>query len=139
MKLKKIVKDKGLEPIVVGNGKKIVQQLPQANAEIMQGQKVILMTDGDMTAPDMVTWSKDDALKVSEITGIPFEFSGKGYVKSQSVSAGSVINSETKMKITLAPPEEISAFNQNHDQDTAEKNKKATDIQENAGIGDLLN
>ncbi|MDN8660453.1 PASTA domain-containing protein, partial [Staphylococcus aureus] len=71
---KKIVKDKGLEPIVVGNGKKIVQQLPQANAEIMQGQKVILMTDGDMTAPDMVTWSKDDALKVSEITGIPFEF-----------------------------------------------------------------
>ncbi|MDA5864392.1 penicillin-binding protein [Listeria monocytogenes] len=136
---KKIVKDKGLEPIIVGNGKKIVQQLPQANAEIMQGQKVILMTDGDMTAPDMVTWSKDDALKVSEITGIPFEFSGNGYVKSQSVSAGSVINSETKMKITLAPPEEISAFNQNHDQDTAEKNKKATDIQENAGIGDLLN
>lgn len=136
---KKAVSDKGLEPIVVGNGKKIVQQLPQANSDLMQGQKVILMTDGDMTAPNMVTWSKDDALKVSEITGVPFEFSGSGYVKSQSVSAGSVINSKTKMKITLAPPEQISQFNQNHDQDEAEKNKKATDIQENAGIGDLLN
>ncbi|HFQ6393704.1 TPA: PASTA domain-containing protein, partial [Listeria monocytogenes] len=87
---------------------KIVQQLPQANSDLMQGQKVILMTDGDMTAPNMVTWSKDDALKVSEITGVPFEFSGSGYVKSQSVSAGSVINSKTKMKITLAPPEQIS-------------------------------
>lgn len=43
------------------------------------------------------------------------------------------------MKLTLAPPAEIGDFNQNHDQDTAEQNKKATDIQENAGIGDLLN
>lgn len=82
---KKAVQDKGLEAIVVGNGKKIVQQLPLANSAIMQGQKVILMTDGEMTAPDMVTWSKDDALKVSEITGIPFEFSGSGYVKEQSI------------------------------------------------------
>lgn len=40
------------------------------------------MIDGDMIVFDMVIWLKDDVLKVFEIIGILFEFSGNGYVKS---------------------------------------------------------
>lgn len=105
----------------------------------MEGQKVILLTDGDMTVPDMTNWSREDALKVSEITGVPFTFKGTGYVTKQSAAAGTVLNQETNMQIELLEPESVDAFNQNKDETDREKVKKDTNIQENQGVGDLLN
>ncbi len=135
---KKAIEKQDLTPIIIGSGKKIVQQLPAENSKVLQNQRVILMTDGEMTVPNMMNWPKDDVLKVSEITGIPFTFKGSGYVAKQSVSAGTVMNTSTKMAIELGEPEELAIFNQNKDSNDVEKNKRDTDIQENQGLGDLL-
>ncbi|WP_099222352.1 penicillin-binding protein [Listeria costaricensis] len=135
---KKAISDAGLEPVIVGNGQKIVQQSSASGDKVLQGGKVILMTDGDMTMPDMTSWSKDDALKVSEITGVPFTFSGSGYVTKQNISAGSVINEASKVEITLGNPADISTYNQNHDTSSTDSSDSGTDINENAGVGDLL-
>ncbi|MGJ8729612.1 penicillin-binding protein [Listeria aquatica] len=135
---KKAVEQDRLTPIVIGNGKKIVQQLPKVGETILEGQKVILMTDGDMTVPDMQNWSREDALKVSEITGIPFSFSGSGYVTKQSAAAGTILNNDTELKLELAAPDSIEAFTQNNDDSDKEKVKQDTNIQENQGVGDLL-
>ncbi|STY45556.1 PASTA domain [Listeria grayi] len=105
----------------------------------MKGQRVVMLTEGAMTMPDMRNWSKDDALKVSEITGIPFEFQGDGYVKSQNVTKGTTINSKSKIRLKMVSPDKLDAFNKNNDHKSQSETKKETDVQENEGIGSLLN
>lgn len=135
---KKAISESKLNPVVVGNGKKVVQQIPQQANKLMEGERVIIMTDGDMTMPDMTNWSRDDAQKVSEITGISFDFKGTGYVTNQSVSAGTILNEDSNVVLTMKKPNEISAFNQNRDQTNQDKIRQDTNIEENAGVGDLL-
>lgn len=91
---------------VVGNGDTIVQQLPLADEPIIAGQRVILLTNGAMTMPDMTGWSGNDVLKVSEITGIDFNLNGEGYVVQQSLAPDANMQSEAVINITLETPQE---------------------------------
>ena len=59
------------------------------------------MTEGAMTMLDVRGWSKDDVLKIAELTGVSFEFEGDGYVVYQQLNAGSLINVEESIKIIL--------------------------------------
>ncbi|MBC1306516.1 penicillin-binding protein [Listeria booriae] len=136
---KKALTAKKLVPVVIGNGKKIVQQLPQPGEKILEGQRVILMTEGDMTIPDMRDWAKNDVLKVSEITGVPFDVTGNGYVLKQSASAGSVINDTSKITITLATPDKIPNFNKAPVADDSKKDSTDTSVEEATGLNALLN
>jgi len=86
---------------VVGNGSRIVQQYPYAGTNTLSNQKVILMTEGAMTMPDVYGWSKDDVMKVAEIAGVSFEFEGEGYVVFQSLDSGAVLHAESKVEIVL--------------------------------------
>ncbi|MFC6316320.1 penicillin-binding protein [Lapidilactobacillus achengensis] len=100
----KKAKDQGLTVTQVGNGSKIVQQLPAAGEKVIAKQRVVLLTEGAMTMPNVVGWSKNDVLKLAEITGGDFKFSGDGYVTSQSLKAGAVITAGQQIVIKLAEP-----------------------------------
>lgn len=95
-----------LDVTVIGNGDTIVQQLPLPDKMTIKNQRIMLMTNGAMTMPDMTGWSKNDALKVSEITGIEFTFNGEGYVVDQSLAPQANMQSEEKIDVTLASPQE---------------------------------
>lgn len=86
---------------LIGSGSRIVQQFPYNETEALFNQKVVLMTEGAMTMPDVRGWSKDDVLKIAELTGVSFEFEGDGYVVYQQLNAGSLINVEESIKIIL--------------------------------------
>src|SRR5699024_5570473 len=75
-----LLEETPLNIYIIGNGDKVVHQLPLPQEKLIENQKVVLMTNGAMTMPDMSGWSKNDVLKVSEITGIEFVFDGEGYV-----------------------------------------------------------
>ena len=49
--------DKGFETVVLGNGTDVVNQLPKSDTTILEGEKVIIRTDGDAAVPDMTGWS----------------------------------------------------------------------------------
>lgn len=98
------LEEMGLNVTVVGNGDTIVQQLPLTDEVIIDEQRVILMTNGAMTMPDMTGWSKNDALKVSEITGIEFTFDGDGYVTQQSLEPNALLAEESLIEIKLESP-----------------------------------
>ncbi|WP_261805733.1 penicillin-binding protein [Lapidilactobacillus luobeiensis] len=100
----KNAQDQGLTVTKVGNGSKIVQQLPVAGAKVIAKQRVVLLTEGAMTMPNVVGWSKNDVLKLAEITGGDFKFAGDGYVTSQSLKAGAVITAGQQIVIKLAEP-----------------------------------
>ncbi|MFL2104355.1 penicillin-binding transpeptidase domain-containing protein [Desemzia sp. FAM 23991] len=93
-----------LNVTVVGNGDTIVQQLPLADETVIEDQRIILLTNGAMTMPDMTGWSKNDVLKVSEITGIEFTFSGDGYVTQQSLEPNTLLTEESQIEIVLESP-----------------------------------
>lgn len=93
-----------LNVTVVGNGDTIVQQLPLADEMVIEDQRIVLLTNGAMTMPDMSGWSKNDVLKVSEITGIEFSFEGDGYVTQQSLAPNSLITEESQIEIVLESP-----------------------------------
>ncbi|EUJ28435.1 penicillin-binding protein [Listeria cornellensis] len=136
---KKELEAKKLIPVVIGNGKKIVQQLPLTGEKILEGQRVILMTEGDMTIPDMKDWAKNDVLKVSEITGVPFKVNGNGYVLKQSLSAGSVLNDKSQVTIELATPDNIPNFNKVPKVEDNKEDSADTTVQEATGLNALLN
>ena len=86
---------------IIGNGSRIVQQFPVEDTTTILNQKILLMTEGAMTMPDVRGWSRDDVLKVAEMTGVTFEFEGEGYVVHQELSEGSLLNPEDSVKIIL--------------------------------------
>ncbi|KRM56604.1 penicillin-binding transpeptidase domain-containing protein [Lacticaseibacillus sharpeae] len=85
----------GFQVAVIGTGNEVVQQLPVANQEAMNGSRVILMTNGAMTMPSVSGWGKSDVLKLAQITGVKFKLKGEGYASAQSLKAGSLITGDT--------------------------------------------
>lgn len=98
-----LLEETPLDITIIGNGDKVVQQLPLPQEKLIENQKVVLMTNGAMTMPDMSGWSKNDVLKVSEITGIEFVFDGEGYVSSQSLPPEALLSGDEQIKIELQP------------------------------------
>lgn len=92
-----------IEGVVVGSGETIVQQYPYPETHLYDGQRLILLTNGAMTLPDMTGWSRNDALKVSELTGVEFVFEGEGFVVDQEMAPDSFIESGDQVLINLAP------------------------------------
>jgi len=86
---------------VIGNGDKVVQQAPQANTPIYDSQRIVLMTNGAMSLPDMTGWSRNDVLKVGELTGVNFTFEGEGYVSNQELEPGSFIEPGDEVLVEL--------------------------------------
>lgn len=91
--------------ILIGSGDEIVQQLPYPNTPLFKDQQVILMTNGASTMPDLSNWSRNDALKVAELTGTKMSFVGEGYVVEQDLAEGSYMEPGHEIIITLSSEE----------------------------------
>lgn len=102
---KKILEDKGLNAVIIGDGKTVEEQLPVKGDTYLKGEKVILKTDGKETVPNMKGWSLRDVLKIADLNKLKLESSGSGYVSSQSIKAGSKVKENDKLSVKLKEPE----------------------------------
>lgn len=93
-----------LNTVIIGNGSNIVEQLPAASEELISGEKVVIKTDGELTAPDMTNWSIRDVMKVVEIAKMKLNSVGNGYVVGQNISPGSVMQEGEFIIIELKTP-----------------------------------
>lgn len=89
---------------VIGQGGKVLQQLPKAGSIYPTSQQVYLLTDAQAgTVPDMTGLSLRDAMEMCALLKAACTVQGEGYVISQeSVDSGS----GTKVHLTLAPPDQ---------------------------------
>lgn len=94
--------EKGQEYTVIGTGNEIVQQFPYPDTPLFEDQQMILMTNGAATMPDLTDWSRNDVLKVSELTGVNMTFQGEGYVSEQSLPAGAYMEPGHEITVTLS-------------------------------------
>jgi len=90
----------GLQPVVIGNGKKVHKQSTANGDQLISGEKLILYTGGDKLMPDVTGWSKADIMKLGKILGIEVSFDGDGYCFKQELAPYEKITKE-KLNFTL--------------------------------------
>ncbi|WP_374721950.1 penicillin-binding protein [Peribacillus tepidiphilus] len=103
---KKELESSGYEVVMLGNGNRIIDQSPKPESDLIEGEKVILRTEGDMTMPNMKGWSLRDVMKVAQIAKLDLNPVGSGYVEKQNVKPGSVIKEGDYCIVQLKTPED---------------------------------
>ncbi len=90
-----------LKPIVIGNGKTIINQYPK-NSKITIGDKVFLITDSnEIKMPDLNGYSKSEVITLCNLLDIDYIINGNGYVKTQSIKSGEIVNKKSILEINL--------------------------------------
>ncbi|KRL38690.1 penicillin-binding transpeptidase domain-containing protein [Liquorilactobacillus uvarum] len=91
----------GLFVTTIGNGNKVIAQSVSKNSVLLSGERVIILTNGEKTMPDISGWSRSDVLKLSSLLGIKFNISGTGYVNSQSVATNKSLSDVESVNVQL--------------------------------------
>lgn len=83
------IENKKLKPIVIGDGKYVINQYPLKNNEVLSASKVFIVTNSqDITMPNMIGWSLNDVKTFASLIGLKLQYNGYGYVISQSIGEG---------------------------------------------------
>ena len=96
------VNSKSLDPIVIGSGDKVVKQSVSPDKEVLPNSKVLLLTDGDITIPDMTGWTKEEVIAFETLTQTKVTTKGSGFVSNQSVNKGQKIDKKDKVEVSLS-------------------------------------
>ena len=87
-------------PIIVGDGKTIINQYPRAEIEVSAKSRVFLQTNGTtLTMPSMTGWSRKEAETFASMANIDITFEGIGSIYKQSVSKGTKLKANQKVKV----------------------------------------
>lgn len=105
--------DVGLEPIVIGDGDRIIKQYPLAGSTSTKRSNVYLITvpEDQYVVADLTGMSLREALEYCMVLNIDCTFRGTGYVVSQSISYGSIYGGG-KMVLFLEDVEETLKKNE---------------------------
>lgn len=96
--------NQGLKAVLIGNGSKVVSQIPMKNESLLAGERVMIKTDGELTAPNMMGWSIRDVMKVAEVANMKLNSVGNGFVVKQNVTAGSIMKEGDYLIVELNRP-----------------------------------
>lgn len=100
---------KGLNVLVLGTGDKIINQYPGKNNIVNSGDLVVLLTNNyNKEMVDLTGLSYKEANNILKLMGANYKLLGKGYVTSQSVAPGTVIDMNTVVEVNLQEKYNIS-------------------------------
>lgn len=93
-----MLENKKIDVVVIGNGKYIINQYPIKNNTVLENGKLFLVTNGsEIKMPDMTGWSLSDVKNYCNLIGLNYEYSGYGYVISQSLPIDTIIDPNNMM------------------------------------------
>lgn len=96
------LKNRGLTPIVIGEGKYIINQYPLKNKEMLIGSKVFLLTNSTYyKMPEVIGWSTNEIVTFCNLLGLPYELNGYGSVKEINITPGDIIDKTNPLVVTL--------------------------------------
>lgn len=98
--------NKGLVPIIIGEGGEVIEQYPPEGLEVMPKSFVFLKTNGKTALPNFNGWSLRNMLVYKALSNLPIEIIGEGYVENQSVSENTVVEDEAPIVVKLKTPAE---------------------------------
>lgn len=89
---------------VIGNGSSVETTLPAPGTEVVDNQRVMIITD-QPTMPDLTGYSVRDVHRLVKYFDLNIETMGSGFVKKQSIPAGSNIKEGGYLVVELEPPQ----------------------------------
>ncbi|MFD1705793.1 penicillin-binding protein [Siminovitchia sediminis] len=104
---KDYLKEKGLSPVVIGNGDKVTDQSPKRKETVMEGEKVVIRTNGKLSMPNVTGWSKRDVLKVANLAELQINMVGTGYATKQNIKPNAPITPGEQLVVNFATQTEI--------------------------------
>lgn len=88
-----MLENKQIDLVVIGDGKYIINQYPSKNNSLVVGNKLFLVTSStNIKMPDVTSWSLNEIKTFCSLINLKLEYSGYGYVKSQSINKDTVID-----------------------------------------------
>ncbi len=88
-----LLENKKLNVVVIGNGKYIINQYPLKNSTVLENGKLFLVTNGlEIKIPNLTGWSLTDVKNYCNLIGLKLEYSGYGYVTSQSLAPDTILD-----------------------------------------------
>ncbi|WP_141431288.1 penicillin-binding protein [Bacillus sp. 03113] len=119
----------GFQVSVIGNGGNIISQQPKVDEIALQGEKVVLKTDGDSTAPNMIGWSLRDVMKVAKVTNMKLNTVGSGYAVKQNVDEGAKLTEGDFLIVEFKSP--LDQLQEASNKDKKDKEDKKENQNEN--------
>ncbi|MCL7746366.1 penicillin-binding transpeptidase domain-containing protein [Halalkalibacter alkaliphilus] len=105
--VKESIGEEGIELTILGDGSEIVAQQPLANKGMLEGERLFLRTDSEtVSMPDLTGWSNRDVRRFAQVMGLNPTFFGRGYVQTQSIEPGTMIEKGEYIVVELAPSTE---------------------------------
>ncbi|MEW9501397.1 penicillin-binding protein [Jeotgalibacillus marinus] len=95
----------GLTPVVLGDGSTVVDQ-SSSETSLLDGERVVLLTDGDLSIPDLTNWSVRDVTKVAMLAGLELSTSGSGYATNQSIKADTPLSGDEQLMVSFKTHDE---------------------------------
>ena len=100
--VKNELEEKGINVVLIGNGNKIINQYPNKDTKIIENSTVFLVTnDKEIMMPNMIGWSRREVQNYCDLTFMECNFNGYGYVTSQSIEKGNIINNDMVLDFEL--------------------------------------
>ncbi len=98
-----LLEKKGIKPVILGDGKYIINQYPLKNSHVTYNSKVFLLTNGNTyVMPDVSKWSCNEIVTFCKMIGLKYKINGYGSVSSVSIATNATINFEDTLEINLA-------------------------------------
>ncbi len=95
--------DSNIKVVGLGDGDYIINQYPSKNSTLLAGNKLFLLTNSNnFKMENIIGWSISDVKTYCELIGLKLDVQGYGYVVSQSINAGEVIDlNNMTLSVTL--------------------------------------
>lgn len=102
--VKTTLESNGMKYIIIGNGNKVVKQIPKPKETITSNDTVFLITnDSNITVPNVWGLSSKNAKELLQELGIKVNLDGVGYVTAQSISPETPITEGMEITLNLEP------------------------------------
>ncbi len=119
------IEELGLTPVVIGKGMSVSKQSPSAGSQIIQGEKVLLLTDGELTVPNFSGWSIRDVMKAASLMDVELNTSGSGYAVSQKPKAGAKLKDDAFLVVQFENPKTIYEKSKENTSETKEEEQES--------------
>ncbi|WP_027963100.1 penicillin-binding protein [Halalkalibacillus halophilus] len=110
----------GFDVEVLGNGDEVKATNPPSGSGVLTNQRILLLTDGETSMPDVSDWTLREVLALGQLTNLSIDYVGSGFVTEQSIQPGVTINDDQVLVVELKTKEEIRDAKESEDEESDE-------------------
>lgn len=91
-----------LDMIILGDGNKVIKQYPNNGSNLVKGDKLYLLTNGNnYYMPNLIGYSKNEVKTICELLNLEVKINGNGYVNSQSILKDTKLTNDSFLEVEL--------------------------------------